>query len=114
MLKQTPKKKLNCSTYFSPVQVSRHQAGQFFSVFLMQMFSHPALHAQLNPEHSPAQWGLFMLLPLMNFKALFSPPLFYFSQNYCNLVCSHVKHLLALKAIFFSNYFLQKSIKNKA
>lgn len=65
------------------------------------------LPAQPWAPHSQSQWGLFMLLPLMNFKALFSPLLFYFYLNYCNLVCSHVKHFT--ERIFFSNSFLQAS-----
>lgn len=52
-----------------------------------------------------------MLLPLMNFKAFFSSLLFYFYLNYCNLVCSHVKHLFSLEGIFFSNSFLQTAYR---
>lgn len=41
-----------------------------------------------------------MLLPLMNFKALFPSLLFYFYQNYCNIVCSNVKHLFSWEGSF--------------
>lgn len=80
-----------CSSH---VQIARHWTVIRHAVILMQICSHAARQLAAEPwtVHSQPQWGLFMLLPLMNFKALFSSPLLYFSLNYCNLVCCHVNH----------------------
>lgn len=88
-------------TYFAH-PMFRHWTIARHAVTVMQTYSHAAQLHSAEPWmlHSQSQWGLFMLLPLMNFKALFPSLLFYFYLNCCNLVCSNVKHLFSWEGSF--------------